>query len=91
MENPLVILYMKVRILKKGKESVDVARQYAGVSGKVDNCQVAVYSSLCNEENVSIIGVKLFLPEQWTQDKERCDKARIQAGEQVFKTKPNWH
>jgi len=74
--------------LKKGKESVGVARQYAGVSGKVDNCQVAVYSSLCNEDNVSIIDVKLFLPEQWTQDKERCDKAGIPESEQVFKTKP---
>lgn len=74
--------------LKKGKESVGVARQYAGVSGKVDNCQVAVYSSLCNEENVSIINVKLFLPEQWTEDKERCDKVGIPVGEQVFKTKP---
>lgn len=74
--------------LKKGKKSVGVARQYAGVSGKIDNCQVAVYSSLCNEENVSIINVKLFLPEQWTQDKERCDKAGIPSCEQVFKTKP---
>jgi SRSO17 transposase len=74
--------------LKKGKDSVGVARQYAGVSGKVDNCQVAVYSSLCNEENVSIINVKLFLPEQWTQDKERCNKAGIPESEQVFKTKP---
>lgn len=74
--------------LKKGKESVGVSRQYAGVSGKVDNCQVAVYSSLCNEGNVSIINVKLFLPEQWTQDKDRCHKAGIPQSEQEFKTKP---
>jgi len=48
--------------LKRGKESVGVARQYAGVSGKVDNCQVAVYSSLCNEDNVSIIDSKFIFP-----------------------------
>ncbi|MBK1707400.1 transposase, partial [Halochromatium glycolicum] len=32
--------------LKKGKQSVGVARQYAGVIGKVENCQVGVYASL---------------------------------------------
>lgn len=28
--------------LKKGKSSVGVARQWAGVAGKLDNCQVGV-------------------------------------------------
>lgn len=74
--------------LKKGKNSVGVARQYAGVSGKVDNCQVAVYGSLCNEDHVSIIDVRLFLPEKWTNDKERCNKAGIPVSEQIFQTKP---
>ena len=32
--------------LKKGLKSVGVSRQYAGVVGKVDNCQVAVHASL---------------------------------------------
>jgi SRSO17 transposase len=74
--------------LKKGKESVGVARQYAGTTGKVDNCQVAVYSSLCNEDHVSIMGAKLFLPKQWIDDKARCVKAGIPETERVFKTKP---
>lgn len=74
--------------LKKGTESVGVARQYAGVSGKVDNCQVAVYSSLCNEDKVSIMNVRLFLPEEWTNDKERCNKAGIPEDQQAYKTKP---
>lgn len=74
--------------LKKGKESVGVARQYAGVSGKVDNSQVAVYGSLCNEGNTTIIDVKLFLPQQWIDDKARCNKACIPESEQVFQTKP---
>ena len=74
--------------LKKGKESVAVARQYAGVCGKVDNCQVAVYASLCNEENTTIIGTSLFVPQKWIDDKVRCDKADIPVSKQVFQTKP---
>ena len=41
--------------LKKGNESVGVSRQYAGVTGKVDNCQVAVYSSLVNDTRAALI------------------------------------
>lgn len=74
--------------LKKGKESVGVARQYAGVLGKVDNCQVAVYASLCNEGSATIIAANLFLPQQWIDDKARCDKAGIPESEQFFQTKP---
>lgn len=74
--------------LKKGSESVGVARQYAGVAGKVDNCQVAVYCSLTNNENSTLIDTALFLPQKWIDDKNRCDKAHIPEAKLVFKTKP---
>lgn len=74
--------------LKKGKKSVGVARQYAGVAGKVDNCQVAVYGSLCNGENATLIDTSLFLPQKWIDDKKRCDKAHIPESERIFETKP---
>ena len=74
--------------LKKGKMSVGVSRQYAGIIGKVDNCQVGVYSSLVNEKYASIINERLFLPESWTKDSERCKKAGIPKKFQKHKTKP---
>ena len=74
--------------LKKGKESVGVANQYAGVAGKIDNCQVAVYCSLVNGTRATLINEKLFLPKRWTSSKERCDKAKIPAQNRVYKTKP---
>ena len=64
-------------IPKKGKHSVGVARQYCGVLGKQDNCQVAVSISLVNEA-MSVPGAyRLYLPESWTKDRERCRAAGV--------------
>ncbi len=75
--------------LKKGIESVGVARQYAGVAGKVDNCQVGVYASLVNEKYATIINQRLFLTQTWTDDVERCEKAGIPQEYRSYKTKQN--
>lgn len=74
--------------LKKGSKSVGVARQYAGVAGKVDNCQVAVHASLANGKFCTLVGTELFLPEGWANDKQRCEAAGIPASDQKFQTKP---
>ena len=74
--------------LKKGTKSVGVARQYAGTSGKVDNCQVAVYLSLTAGKYSSLTTFRLFLPQQWIDNPARCHKAGISNSERVFKTKP---
>lgn len=74
--------------LKKGKLSVGVSRQYAGVAGKVDNCQVGVYASLVNDTSATIINQRIFLPESWSQDSQRCKQAGIPEKARAFKTKP---
>lgn len=74
--------------LKKGMESVGVAKQYAGVAGKVENCQVGVYVSLVNDNRATIINSKIFLPEAWTRNRKKCDKAGIPEKERQFRTKP---
>lgn len=74
--------------LKKGKKSVGVGRQYAGVIGKVDNSQVGVYASLVNHTSASIINERIFLPEAWTTDIKRCEEAKIPTEFRTFKTKP---
>ena len=73
--------------LKKGTKSVGVARQYAGTSGKVDNCQVAVYLSLSAGKYAALSNFRLYLPREWTDDKKRCRKAGIPKPFTVFKTK----
>lgn len=74
--------------LKKGIKSVGVARQYAGTSGKVDNCQVGVYLSLCAGKYANITNYRLYLPKEWTDNKKRCINAGVPEKQVVFKTKP---
>lgn len=72
---------------KKGRHSVGVARQYCGQVGKQDNCRVAVSLSVTTEAASMPISFRLYLPEVWANDKQRCEKAGIPE-EIKFQTKP---
>jgi len=74
--------------LKKGDKSVGVSKQYAGVVGKVENCQVGVYASLVNDRRAAMINERLFLPQKWAKDKRRCEKAGIPKDQIKYRTKP---
>jgi SRSO17 transposase len=73
---------------KKGKRSVGVARQWFGLEGKTDNCQVAVFAALARGKSVSLIDTELYLPQEWIEDSDRCEAAGVPAERQVLKTKP---
>jgi SRSO17 transposase len=73
-------------IPKKGKKSVAVARQWCGNLGKVDNCQVGVFSSLVRGTSATLIDCRLYVPKEWTDDRKRCDDAGI-PDDVVFKSK----
>lgn len=85
---PTGLIFDETSHLKKGDKSVGVKRQYAGVCGKVDNCQVSVHTSLCNERFCTLVGTSLFLPEEWVENSARCMAAGIPKEHQVHKTKP---
>lgn len=72
---------------KKGIHSVGVARQYCGVLGKQDNCQVAVSVSLACEDGSLPVAWQLYLPRSWAEDTERRRKAGVPEGVE-FATKP---
>lgn len=63
--------------LKKGRHSVGVARQYCGVLGKQDNCQVAVSLSIANEAVSVPVAYRLYLPELWAKDPKRRKAAGV--------------
>ena len=72
---------------KQGKMSVGASRQYLGRLGKVDNGQVAVFGVLAKGRFATAIDTRLYLPKEWTDDAQRCNKAGIPESERVFKTK----
>ena len=72
---------------KKGRHSVGVTRQYCGMLGKQDNCQVAVSISLASSQASLPVAWQLYLPEDWASDTERRTKAGVPE-EVRFATKP---
>ena len=87
-EKPTGLIVDESAHLKKGKKSVGVSKQYAGIIGKVDNCQVGVYASLVNDIRAGLVSERLFLPEVWANDKERCNEAGVPESYKSHKTKP---
>jgi SRSO17 transposase len=62
---------------KKGTHSVGVARQYSGTLGRIDNCQVATSLHLAGEAGSACIGFRLYLPEEWANDRRRRRDAGV--------------
>lgn len=74
---------------KKGKASVGVAPQYATVLGKNANCQTLVSVTLASGEVPLTLGLRLFLPESWTNDTLRMARAGVPEAFQAYRTKPD--
>jgi SRSO17 transposase len=72
---------------KKGTLSVGVARQYCGQLGKRANCQAMVSLTLAGREVPVPVGLRLFLPQEWTADFERCAAAGVPDEAVVARTK----
>lgn len=72
---------------KQGRDSVGVARQYCGMLGKTDNCQVAVSVSKANALMSLPLTYRLYLPQEWVKDAVRR-KATHVPPELGFATKP---
>jgi len=73
---------------KKGDRSVGVAAQYASAQGKTANCQTMVSLTLARGEVPVMVGLRLFLPETWTNDAERMARAHVPKHRQIALTKP---
>jgi len=74
-------------VVKDGKHSPGVKRQYSGTLGKTGNCQVTVSLHAVGRKGTVPLGFQLYLPEEWCEDVPRRRKAKI-PDSVAFQTKP---
>jgi SRSO17 transposase len=72
-----VLVVDETGFLKKGKKSCGVARQYSGTAGAIENCQVGVFLAYASNEGTAFIDRALYLPQEWTDDRERRTEAGV--------------
>jgi SRSO17 transposase len=88
LEAPEAVLVVdETGFLKKGRHSAGVARQYSGTAGRVENCQIGVFLGYASALGHALLDRELYLPQEWTDDRERCRQAGIPDA-RGFATKP---
>ena len=54
-----------------------VARQYCGLTGQIENCQVAVFMAYLSSRGQALIDRRLYLPKSWSSSPKKRKKAKI--------------
>lgn len=62
-------------------------RQYSGTAGRTENCQTGTFLAYASCHGHALIDRELYLPESWTDDRDRCRAAGV-PDEVEFATKP---
>jgi SRSO17 transposase len=88
LRDPAAVLVIdETGFLKKGRHSAGVARQYSGTAGRIENCQIGVFLGYAGRLGQTLLDRELYLPEEWTDDRDRCRRAGIPE-DRHFATKP---
>ena len=82
-----VLVVDDTALVKQGRRSVGVKRQYCGQLGKRANCQSLVSLTLARAELPVGVGLRLFLPEDWVADAARRTAAGVP---ETVAYRPKW-
>src|SRR6186997_829114 len=82
-----VLVIDDTALVKQGRHSVGVKRQYCGQLGKTANCQSLVSLTLARSEVPVCVGLRLFLPEDWGADADRRAAAGVP---EAIGYRPKW-
>jgi SRSO17 transposase len=83
------LIFDETGFIKKGNDSIGVSRQYCGSIGKVDNCQVGVFTAYASPFGYALLDKRLFIPEKWFSDDYKARRKKCKLPENTeFKTKP---
>jgi SRSO17 transposase len=84
-----ILMFDETGFVKKGTDSVGVARQYCGPRGKVENCQVGVFAGYASRQGYALVDKRLFLPEVWFTEAYATRRAKCKVPPEVtFQSKP---
>jgi SRSO17 transposase len=84
-----VLMFDETGLVKKGKDSVGVARQYCGTLGKVENGQVGVFAGYASRQGYALVDKRLFVPEAWFSEAYAARRTTCNVPpELTFSTKP---
>jgi SRSO17 transposase len=84
-----VLMFDETGFVKKGHDSVGVARQYCGTLGKVENCQVGVFAAYASRQGYALVDKRLFLPEVWFTDAYATRRKKCHVPDTLtFQSKP---
>ena len=72
-----VLVFDETGDIKQGSHTVGVARQYTGVTGQVENCQVSVHAAYVSSRGQALVDVELYLPKAFALDPARCAEAGV--------------
>ena len=72
-----VLVFDETGDIKKGSHTVGVARQYTGVTGQVENCQVSVHAAYVSCRGQALVDAELYLPKAFALDPARCAEAGV--------------
>src|SRR5215218_7357209 len=82
-----VLVVDDTALVKQGRCSVGVKRQYCGQLGKKANCQALVSLTLARAEVPVCVGLRLFLPRAWAEDVAWRTRAGVP---ETILSRPKW-
>jgi SRSO17 transposase len=84
-----VLMFDETGCVKKGHDSVGVARQYCGTLGKVEHGQGGVFAGYAARQGYALVDKRLFLPEAWFTDAYATRRTRCNVPKDLaFQSKP---
>jgi SRSO17 transposase len=72
--------------LKQGHMTVGVARQHAGITGQIENCQTVVSCAYVSARGHALFDFRLYLPKAWCRSRPQRERAQV-PDDVGFKTK----
>ena len=83
-----VIIFDESGFLKKGNDSIGVSKQYCGSIGKVENCQVGVFTAYASSYGYALLDKRLLIPGKCFSGEYKLRRKKCNLPEEIiFKTK----